>query len=172
MAPNRNQPLYKDELEERLKTYLCAKRVQWIDHGNLIGDDTDGHIDTLVRIAPDDTLIYVSCDDKTDPHYEGLKKMEHDLQQLRTAEGNKYTLVALPLPDAIYEDGERLPATYANYLIINGAVIVPTYAQKEKDKKTMKIIGTIFRDRKIIGVDSRSIIRQHGSIHCCTMQYY
>lgn len=172
MAPNRNQPLYKDELEERLKTYLCAKRVQWIDHGNLIGDDTDGHIDTLVRIAPDDTLIYVSCDDKTDPHYEGLKKMEHDLQQLRTAEGNKYTLVALPLPDAIYEDGERLPATYANYLIINGAVIVPTYAQKEKDKKAMKIIGTIFKDRKIIGVDSRSIIRQHGSIHCCTMQYY
>ena len=171
-APHRNQPLTRNEIEQRLKEYLHAQRILWIDHGSLIGDDTDGHIDTLVRIAPNDTLLYVSCNDRNDPQYDELKKMEIDLLQLRNKEGNPYTLVKLPLPDAIYDDGDRLPATYANYLVINNAVIVPTYAQENKDKIAMNVIASIFKDRKIIGVDSRNIIIQHGSIHCCTMQYY
>ena len=178
LAPNRNQPLTQQEIEEELKRRLHAERVLWIDYGHLEGDDTDGHIDTLVRIAPDDTLLYIGCDDQTDPHYEDLKKMEQQLTTFRTIEDKSYRLLKLPMPDPIYERGEmkdergeRLPATYANFLIINGAVLVPIYQQPEKDKEAIRIIQEAFPDREMIPIDSRTIIRQHGSIHCCTMQF-
>ena len=178
LAPNRNQPLTQQEIEEELKRRLHAERVLWIDYGHLEGDDTDGHIDTLVRIAPDDTLLYIGCDDQTDPHYEDLKKMEQQLTTFRTIEDKSYRLLKLPMPDPIYERGEmkdergeRLPATYANFLIINGAVLVPIYQQPEKDKEAIRIIQKAFPDREMIPIDSRVIIRQHGSIHCCTMQF-
>lgn len=178
LAPNRNQPLTQQEIEEELKRRLHAERVLWIDYGHLEGDDTDGHIDTLVRIAPDDTLLYIGCDDQTDPHYEDLKKMEQQLTSFRTIEDKSYRLLKLPMPDPIYERGEmkdergeRLPATYANFLIINGAVLVPIYQQPEKDKEAIRIIQEAFPDREMIPIDSRTIIRQHGSIHCCTMQF-
>ena len=168
MAPHRNQPMTQQQIEERLKQTLCAERIVWINHGSLIGDDTDGHIDTLVRIAPDDTLLYIGAD-KDHPD---LLAMEQELQQLRTVEGRPYRLMRLPLPRPIYdEDGMRLPATYANFLVINGAVICPTYGQEDLDQEAMCIIGQAFPGRDIIGIDSRPIIRQHGSIHCCTMQY-
>ena len=172
LAPHRNQPMTKNDIEERLKKSLCADSIVWIDHGSLIGDDTDGHIDTIVRTAPDDTLIYVGCDDENDEQYEDFRLMEEQLKTFRTAEGKPYNLVRLPMPDAIVEDGERLPATYANFLILNGAVIVPTYNQKDKDDEAMRLIGKVFAGREIIGVDSRVIIRQHGSVHCCTMQFF
>ncbi len=172
MAPNRNQPLSKDGIEEKLKLYLNAKRIIWINHGSLIGDDTDGHIDTLVRIAPNDTLLYVSCSDKNDPQYGDLKAMEEELKNLKTIEGNSYRLLPLEIPSPIYNEGERLPATYANYLIINGAVIVPTYGQDDKDSKAIETIAKAFPNRQIKGIDSNNIIIQHGSIHCCTMQLY
>ena len=178
LAPNRNQPLTQQEIEEELKRRLHAERILWIDYGHLEGDDTDGHIDTLVRIAPDDTLLYIGCDDQTDPHYEDLKKMEQQLTTFRTQEDKSYRLLKLPMPDPIYERGEmkdergeRLPATYANFLIINGAVLVPIYQQPEKDKEAIRIIQEAFPDREMIPIDSRVIIRQHGSIHCCTMQF-
>ena len=171
LAPNRNQPLTKQQIEEELKRRLRADRVVWIDHGHLAGDDTDGHIDTLVRIAPHDTLLYIGCDDPDDEHYDDLKAMEQQLESLRTAEGKPYRLLRLPMADAISDDGERLPATYANFLVINGAVLVPTYGQPDNDSKAMGIIANAFPDREMIGIDSRTIIRQHGSIHCCTMQY-
>lgn len=137
MAPNRNQPLTEQEIEEELKRRLCADRIVWLDDEPLSGDDTDGHIDTIARITPDGTLL------------------------------------RLPLPDPIFdEDGSQLPATYANYLIINGAVLVPTYNQPANDKAAIQRIASVFPDREIVPIDSRSIIKQHGSIHCCTMQYY
>ena len=185
LAPNRNQPLTQQEIEEELKRRLHAERVLWIDYGHLEGDDTDGHIDTLVRIAPDDTLLYIGCDDPTDPHYEDLKKMEQQLTTFRTIEDKPYRLFKLPMPNPIYEGGERreergemkdergerLPATYANFLVINRAVLVPIYQQPEKDKEAIRIIQEAFPDREMIPIDSRTIIRQHGSIHCCTMQF-
>ena len=171
LAPHRNQPMTKAEIEERLKRDLCAERVLWIDYGHLVGDDTDGHIDTLVRIAPNYTLLYIGCDDEADEQYEDLKKMEEQLKTFQTLDGKPYKLVKLPNPQPIYEDGERLPATYANFLIINGAVLVPTYNQPDLDDEAMKLIGEVFPDRKIIGIDCRSVIKQHGSLHCCTMQY-
>ena len=180
LAPHRNQPLTKAQIEERLKRELHAERILWIDHGNLTGDDTDGHIDTLVRICPDDTLLYMGCDDPDDEQYDELRLMEEQLKTFRTIDGRPYRLLKLPMPRPIYDNGQwsmvngqcdRLPATYANFLIINGAVLCPTYAQPDLDAEALRIIGEAFPDREIVGIDCRSIIKQHGSLHCCTMQF-
>ncbi|MBQ9678326.1 MAG: agmatine deiminase family protein [Prevotella sp.] len=168
MAPHRNQPLTQKEIEQRLKEYLGAERIVWLNHGSLIGDDTDGHIDTLVRIAPNDTLLYIGSDEE----HPDLVEMEKELQCLRSCHDRPYRLLKLPLPRPIYDEGQRLPATYANYLVINGAVLVPTYAQPDLDAEAMRAIGEAFPDREIVGIDCRAVIQQHGSLHCCTMQYY
>lgn len=170
LAPHRNQPLSEAEIGERLKNYLCADRVVWLRHGNLVGDDTDGHIDTTVRICPDDTLLYVGCDDEADEQYADFKALEQELQTLTTEEGKPYRLLKLPMPDRMEFDGERLPATYANFLIINGAVIVPVYGQGEKDEEAKATVAKAFLGREIVAVDASVIVRQHGSIHCLTMQ--
>ena len=143
MAPHRNQPLSRQEIEERLKTYLGAERIVWLEHGSLMGDDTDGHIDTLVRICPDDTLLYTGGDED----HPDLALMEQELQALRTLDGKPYRLLKLPLPRPVYDEGERLPATYANYLVINGAVLVPTYNQPDLDAEALRTIGEAFPDR-------------------------
>ena len=171
MAPHRNQPMTQQQIEERLKTALCADRIVWISHGKLTGDDTDGHIDTLVRICPDDTLLYVGCDNPNDEQYDELQLMGRELQDLRTIDGRPYRLLRLPMPQPIIEDDLRLPATYANFLVINGAVLCPTYNQPDLDREALRLIGQAFPGRDIIGIDCCSIIRQHGSLHCCTMQY-
>lgn len=171
LAPNRNQPKTKAEIEQELKCRLNAKRIIWLDHGKLIGDDTDGHIDTIVRFAPGYTLLYIGCDDKSDPQYEDFLLLENQLKSLRTLDGRPYHLIGLPMPRPIYDGDDRLPATYANFLVINNAVIVPTYKQPDLDNQAMALIGKAFPDRKIIGIDACTIIRQHGSIHCLTMQY-
>ncbi len=168
MAPHRNQPLTQEEIEQRLKEYLGAERIVWLNHGSLIGDDTDGHIDTLVRIAPNDTLLYTGGDKE----HPDLAEMEKELSCLRSCHDRPYRLQRLPLPRPIYDEGERLPATYANYLVINGAVLVPTYGQPDLDAEAMRTIGEAFPDREIVGIDCRAVIKQHGSLHCCTMQYY
>ena len=168
MAPHRNQPLTQSEIEQRLKQSLGAERVVWINHGSLIGDDTDGHIDTLVRICPDDTLLYIGSDEE----HPDLLLMEEELKTFRTLEGKPYRLLKLPLPRPIYDGDDRLPATYANYLVINDAVLVPTYNQPDLDQEAMRIIQLAFPDRDIVGIDCRAVIKQHGSLHCCTMQYY
>ena len=168
MAPHRNQPLTQQQIDDRLKQYLGAERVVWLEHGSLIGDDTDGHIDTLVRICPDDTLLYTGGDGD----HPDLDDMERELQALRTLDGQPYRLLKLPLPRPIYDDGDRLPATYANYLVVNGAVLVPTYNQPDLDQEAMRVVGLAYPDREIVGIDCRPVIRQHGSLHCCTMQYY
>ncbi len=170
-APHRNQPLTKADIEARLKHDLCAERIVWIDYGHLTGDDTDGHIDTLVRICPDDTIVYVGCDDTGDEQYHDLKQMEEQLKALRTQEGQPYRLLKLPMPRPIHDNGYRLPATYANFLILNGAVLCPTYGQPDLDAEAIRIISQAFPDREMVAIDSQVIIRQHGSIHCCTMQF-
>ena len=168
MSPHRNQPLTQAQIEDRLKQYLGAERIVWINHGSLIGDDTDGHIDTLVRICPDDTLLYIGAD----ADHPDLLAMEEELRTLRTIDGRSYRLLQLPLPRPIYDGDDRLPATYANYLVINGAVLVPTYAQPDLDAEALRTIALAYPDREIVPIDCRPVIRQHGSLHCCTMQYY
>ncbi len=171
LAPHRNQPLTIEEIEEQLKLRLRADRIVWLHHGNLVGDDTDGHIDTIVRCAPDDTLLYVCCEDESDEQFADFQMLQEELRMLRTPKGEPYRLLPLPMPDAIYEEGDRLPATYANFVILNGAVIVPTYAQSDNDAKALSIIQQAFPDHVIIGLDARTVIRQHGSLHCLTMQF-
>ena len=171
LAPHRNQPMTKEQIEERLKRDLCVERILWIDYGHLTGDDTDGHIDTLVRICPDDTILYVGCDDPEDEQYEDLKRMEAQLQTFRTLDGKPYRLRKLPMPRAIFDGEDRLPATYANFLVINGAVLCPTYGQPDLDAEALRIIGEAFPEREIIGIDCIPVIWQHGSLHCCTMQF-
>lgn len=172
LSPNRNGDKTREEIEQRLCDSFGAERVMWLDHGALEGDDTDSHIDTLARLAPEDTIIYVGCDDPDDSHYEGLKAMERQILELKRPDGLAYNCVALPLPDAIYdEDGERLPATYANFLILNEAVLLPVYGQPRKDMLAKQIMKIVFPNHEIIGIDCNALIRQHGSLHCVTMQF-
>ncbi|MEZ5038303.1 MAG: agmatine deiminase family protein [Saprospiraceae bacterium] len=171
-SPNRNPHLSLDQLLETLKAWLGAERILVLENGHLAGDDTDAHIDTLARLCDEQTIAYVHCDDPADEHYEGLKKMEAELSDLKTMEGHAYRLIPLPLPDPCLDplDGHRLPATYANFLITNDLVIVPTY-QQPKDQVAIEQLKSCFVNRKVVGVDALAVIRQHGSIHCLTMQY-
>jgi len=168
--PNRNGGLSKKEIEEKLNTYLGADRVLWLDYGYLAGDDTDSHIDTLARFVNKETIVYVKCNDKEDEHYESLQRMEAQLKTFKTKNGDPYTLIPLPMCEAKYNDeGERLPATYANFLITNDALIYPAYHDKN-DKKAGEIFQEIFPDKEIIPVNCLKLIEEGGSLHCSTMQ--
>ena len=168
--PNRNGGVDTDEVETMLADTLGATRVLWLEHGYLAGDDTDGHVDMLARFVNPTTIAHVTCDNPEDEHFEALKKMEKQLRSFRTKSGNPYTLIPLPLPEPKYnENRERLPATYANFLISNGAVVYPTYSDPN-DKKVGKILRELFPDREVIPINCLSLIRQGGSLHCSTMQ--
>ncbi|MEN9918779.1 MAG: hypothetical protein RL662_1215 [Bacteroidota bacterium] len=170
MSPNRNSALSKDEIECFLRTTFGATRILWLDHGYLAGDDTDSHIDTLARFCDEDTISYVKCDDVADEHYGALLQMEQQLQSFVNNEDKPYNLIALPMADEVWFEGERLPATYANFLIMNDIVLLPFY-NSPKDKLAQYQLEIAFPSRKIIGVDCLPIIKQHGSLHCITMQY-
>jgi len=148
-----------------------VQQVLWLDHGFLSGDDTDSHIDTLARLCPDDTIAYVRCADKDDMHYEALSEMERQLRSFRSLEGKPFRLLPLPMAAPIYHEGERLPATYANFLILNHAILYPTYSQPDNDREAAHILQQAFPGYEIIGIDCRPLIKQHGSLHCVTMQY-
>ena len=172
LAPNRNDTMTREDIEAYLKEQFNLKQVLWLDYGYLAGDDTDSHVDTLARLCPDNTIVYVQCKDSNDEHYGALKAMEEQLKEFTTPEGTPYRLLPLPMADACYdEEGERLPATYANFLIMNEAVLFPTYNQPANDEAARLVLQEAFPDREIVGVDCRALIRQHGSLHCVTMQY-
>lgn len=171
LNPNRNAALTeRAQVEAVLAETLGVKKVLWLTSGYLAGDDTDSHIDTLARFCDAETICYVRCDDPEDEHFEALKTMEEELQALRGEHGNPFRLVPLPMASPAYFDGERLPATYANFLIVNGAVLVPTY-DDPRDGEALAAIATCFPGREIVGVDCSVLIRQHGSLHCVTMQF-
>jgi len=171
LSPNRNPHLSQARTEERLRDLFGLQRVLWLHHGFLAGDDTDSHIDTLARFCAPDTIAYVRCDRPDDAHYGALKAMEAEMQRFRTLDGRPYRLAPLPWPDPCFAgDGHRLPATYANFLIINGAVLVPTYGVRQ-DGDAIRTISRLFPDRQAIGINCRPLILQHGSLHCITMQY-
>ena len=168
--PNRNSGPSKEEVEKKLQSILGTERILWLDHGYLAGDDTDSHIDTLARFVNTETIVYLKCDDKEDEHYEALQNMEEQLKSFKTREGNPYKLIALPMTDAIYnKEGKRLPATYANFLITNDALIYPTYSDKN-DTKAGEILKELFPDKEIIPINCLKLIEQGGSLHCSTMQ--
>lgn len=170
LAPTRNPEFSRAQLETRLSELLGIERFLWLTHGHLEGDDTDGHIDTLARFCDAHTIAYVQCTDRRDTHFAALARMEAELREFRDSDANPYELVPLPWPSPKYSDqGRRLPATYANFLIINDAVLVPTY-RDEADTRALETLDTCFPDREIIGIDCTALIRQYGSLHCVTMQ--
>ena len=179
LSPNRNATMSREDIEKYLLDTLGAKQMLWLDHGYLAGDDTDSHIDTLARLCPNNTILYVKCEDELDEHYEALRHMEEQLKTFRTLSGELYRLIALPMARPAYENAqctmhnaqlERIPATYANYLVINGAVLVPTY-NTDLDALALSQVQKAFPNHEIIGIDCQALIRQHGSLHCVTMQY-
>ena len=174
LTDTRNPRFSKSEIEEKLHDTLCAKKVLWLDRGEMIGDDTDGHIDTIARIAPFNTILYNGTGWGTEPT-EQSHALEGVMDQLRTftnADGEAFSLIELPLPDPIMDedDGHQLPATYANFLIVNDAILMPTYGQPGNDFRAEMALKVAFPDHTIERVDCRALIRQHGSLHCATMQ--
>lgn len=166
---NRNPTYDCAAIEKSLKDLLGAEKILWLDDGYLAGDDTDSHIDTLARFVARDTIAYIKCDDKDDEHYPALNKMQTQLEAFRTADGKPFTLLPLPWPSAKYDaDGERLPATYANFLISNGVVLVPTY-EDEKDALALSQLTLAFPEHTVVGINCLALIEQHGSLHCISM---
>lgn len=167
----RNPGMRRDVFEAYLHEYLRVRHVLWLEHGWIAGDDTDGHIDTLARFVDPLTIAYVTCENPEEPHYDALRQMERALEELRNSDGLPYRLVPLPLPAPVRDEtGQQLPATYANFLIINDAVLAPVYGDAN-DELALGRIQDCFPERAIIGIDCRDIIRQHGSLHCLAMQY-
>ena len=171
LSLNRNEHKSQEEIEDYLKLIFGAERILWLNNGYLAGDDTDSHIDTLARFCSEDTIAYVQCTDEEDEHFEELKLMEEELQAFRTIKGKPYNLIPLPMVDCqLEEDGHRLPATYANFLIIDEAVLVPFYLSP-KDEIAKQQLQKAFPNREIIGINCLPLIKQHGSLHCVTMQF-
>ena len=170
LAPTRNPKLGREQLEKHLMALLGINRILWLHHGYLAGDDTDSHIDTLARFCDRHTIAYVRCDDPQDEHHAELKAMEAELKTFRATDGRPYRLVPLPWPCAKHDEGgQRLPATYANFLIINGAVLVPTY-DDPADHVALARLKECFPDRELVAINCLPLIHQFGSLHCITMQ--
>lgn len=165
----RNPGFDREEIETRLRDALGAKRILWLREGGLEGDDTDGHIDTLARFASADHIVYQACDNPDDSHHAPLTAMAKELAELRTADGNPYRLSPLPLPQPQYDDGRRLPAGYANFLLANGVILAPAY-DDPADEKAHAILRNCFPDHELIPIDCRDLIQQNGAVHCAAMQ--
>lgn len=165
---NRNENLNAIDITQKLNKYFGATKIIYLNYGYLAGDDTDSHIDTLARFINKDTIMYVECKDEDDEHYLELQMMKKELEIM--AIEHNLSLIALPFPQAIYEEDERLPATYANFLFVNGAVLVPIYGVKE-DALALKIFENIFKDLDIVAINCSTLIKQHGSLHCVCMNF-
>lgn len=170
LSAHRNEKLSKADLTRILKKHFGVSNVIWLKHGALLGDDTDGHIDTLARFAPGNRLVYTKCHDEADEHFNELMLMEQELKRVRNAQGKRYNLCSVPLPTAIYYDDERLPASYVNYLVLNEKVLVPIYEVQE-DSVALEAIADAHPGFSIIPINCVPLIRQHGSLHCATMNY-
>lgn len=172
LSLNRNPTLSKSDLEEQLSQYLGAKKVLWLDYGYMSGDDTDSHIDTLARFYHENGIIYMASDNPQDEHYEELQLMEKQLKTFTNLQGQSFELKPLYMPKpALDSENNRMPATYANFLIINKIVLMPIYGDAEKDEMAFNTLKACFPDRQVITIDCRALIVQHGSLHCATMQY-
>ncbi len=170
LSANRNSYLTESQIENQLKDIFGLRQVHWLSSGYLAGDDTDSHVDTLARFCDPETIAYVKCENPDDEHYEALSLMELKLLQFKTLKDVPYQLIPLPLAEPVYDKEFKLPATYANFLIINGAVLVPIY-NSAKDQVAIQQLGKAFPDRQIIGINCLPLIKQHGSLHCVTMQF-
>jgi agmatine deiminase len=168
LNPNRNPQLNKTQIEQYLKDYLGVSTVLWLGEG-IVGDDTDGHIDDLTRFVNATTVATVAEEDPADANYHLLQENLKRLRTLRDQDGEKLRIVELPMPGVVEYEGQRLPASYANFYIANGLVLVPTY-RHANDSKAIAILQKEFPDRRVLGVDSKELIWGLGSFHCITQQ--
>ncbi len=159
----------RTQIEQQLHAALPIQRILWLEHGELQGDDTDAHIDTLARFTPAAGIIFQACNDSSDLHFAELDAMRKELEVLRDSQGVPYRLHALPWPPAIIEQGRRLAVSYANYLLVNGGVLVPAY-ELDTDTAAAEVIARAYPDRVMVPVPCRPLIRQNGSLHCVSMQ--
>ncbi len=181
---NRNPTLSQSEIETELKQQLGVSNILWLENGHLDGDDTDAHIDTLARLCPQNRIVFQGCQDTSDSHYASLQAMKQELAEFKNALGEPFELFELPLPQPVYESSvqtsettktdeqnhqQRLPATYANFLIINGAVLFPVY-NLPQDEQAVQVMQQAMPEHTIVPVDCSVLVRQYGSLHCITMQ--
>ena len=170
LSPNRNPQWSREEISSQLCVLLGVERVFWLQSGYLQGDDTDAHVDTLARFCSAGVIAYQSCDDPLDDHFAPLQQMAAELAGFPQIDGRLYHLMPLPCPAARYDaEGERLPLSYANFLIINGAVLLPGY-DDPADAVAAERLAAAFPDREIVLLPCLELARQHGSLHCVTMQ--
>ena len=170
LSPNRNPHLTQTQINEKLSSCFGLTNIIWIENGFVLGDDTDSHIDTLVRFAPRNILFYSKSEERRSEHHKPLKRLEEELKEIKNADDEYYRMIPLPMPDAIIHEGKRLPATYTNFLVLNDAVLVPFYSS-ENDIIAAEKIQRIFNTRKVIGINCLPLIQQGGSLHCITMQF-
>lgn len=167
---NRNTGYSEQQIEAKVLTELGLERTLWLNSGALLGDDTDSHIDNLARFCNENTIVYASCGDETDPHYPHLQAMAKELAGFSKKNGEPYNLVAIDIPPAqLNEDGNRLPASYINFLIVNDIVIVPVF-KCAQDEVAIKTLQDCFPQHTIVPVPGNNLIRQFGGPHCATMQ--
>ena len=170
LSPNRNPQWSAAQIADALCAQLGVERVLWLHSGHLEGDDTDAHIDTLARFCNPHTIAYQSCDDPDDSHFAPLQQMAAELSAFRNRDGAPYHLIPLPWPQAQWDgDGARLPLSYANFLILNSALLLPTY-DDPADTVAQDRLQHAFPDREVIAIPCIELARQHGSLHCVTMQ--
>jgi len=166
---NRNPHLSKDEIEQYLRDYYGQQHIVWLGEG-IEGDDTDGHIDDLARFIDARTIVIGMEVDATDRNARILRAARRALNRACDQDGRPFTVVELPMPHRVEHQGQRLPATYMNFYFVNGAVLVPTFGQKRRDRQALDILQQCLPSRKVVGVDCRALIWGLGAIHCLTQQ--
>lgn len=166
---NRNPHLTREQIEQYLKDFLGVHRVIWLGDG-IEGDDTDGHVDDLTRFVGKERIVTIVEDDEKDVNHRALRENLERLHALRTDSGGKFEIIELPMPEPLFFDDRRLPASYANFYIGNAGVLVPTYRSGKKDEAAVSILKDCFPDRPVIGIDSTDLVWGLGSFHCTTQQ--
>jgi len=169
LNPNRNPGLSRPEIEQALCNQFGVDTIFWLGAG-IVGDDTDGHIDDLSRFLPKNGILTMVEKDKKDPNYGPLQENLERLRSFRNREDKKFRLVEIALPKAIYRGKQRLPASYANYLVINGAVLLPTFRQPARDRAAAEALAACFPKRDIVPIDCLDLVGGLGAIHCVTQQ--
>ena len=169
LHPNRNPGISQQEIESSLKSELGILKVHWLD-GCIEGDDTDGHIDNLVRFYKTVGVLIASTEDRENPNFERLSELEYQCRKLQLIGGKRLEIKFLPIPELRLSDGRALPMSYLNFFIANDAVVMPTFGQVEPDTQAREILSEVFPRHEVIGVDCQDLILEGGALHCLTQQ--
>jgi agmatine deiminase len=169
LHPNRNKGRSQAEIDHYLRAYYGQRHVVWLGEG-IAGDDTDGHVDDLARFIGERVIVTALEDDPADANYKVLRANRRSLERARDADGRPFTIVELPMPSPVEHEGQRLPATYVNFYFVNGAVLVPTFGQRKRDRTAIARLQKALPRRRVVGVDCRALIWGLGAIHCLTQQ--